>query len=84
MNIVEKSARIRTLMNDDTFKEVMAEIRSQQIAVFLDANSITDKRNGAHDIVCALRKIDDYFDSVIADEAMHNRKLKKGKHRESD
>jgi hypothetical protein len=44
--------------------------------VFVNADSTTDEREEAHDMICALRKIDDYFDSVKTDEAMYNRKLK--------
>jgi len=69
-----KAARMKTLLKDETFKEVMEEIMEQQIAVFVRADSSIDERNNAHNIVCALRKIEDYFDSVMTDEAMRNRK----------
>jgi len=69
-----KAARMKTLLKDETFKEVMEEIMEQQIAVFVRADSSIDERNDAHNIVCALRKIEDYFDSVMTDEAMRNRK----------
>ncbi len=67
---------MRTLQADDTFQLALTEITDQQIAVFVNADSTTDQREKAHDIICALRKIDDYFDSVKTDEAMYNRKLK--------
>ena len=77
LHIVEKSAKIRTLQADDTFKLVIKEIQEQQVAVFVNSNSNEEELKGAHDIIRALRKIDDYFDSVHTDEAMHNRKRKK-------
>ena len=77
LSIVEKSAKMRTLQADDTFKLVLKEITDQQIAVFVNADSTEDERKGSHDIIRALRMIEDYFDSVHTDEAMHNRKLKK-------
>ena len=69
---------MRTLKADDTFQLALKEITDQQIAVFVDADSTTDQREKAHDMICALRKIDDYFDSVQTDEVMFNHKLTKG------
>ena len=78
MHIVEKGAKMRTLQADDTFKLAVKEITEQQVAVFVDASSSSEQREEAHDIICALGKIDDYFDSVKTDEVMYNRKLTKG------
>ena len=69
---------MRTLQADDTFQLALKEITDQQIAVFVNADSTTDQREKAHDMICALRKIDDYFDSVQTDEVMYNHKLTKG------
>jgi len=77
LHIVEKSAKIRTLQADDTFKLVIEEITNQQVAVFVNADSTEEQRGEAHDVIRALRMIEDYFDSVHTDEAMHNRKRKK-------
>ncbi len=76
LSIVEKSARMKTLQADDMFQLAIKEITEQQVAVFVNADSSTDEREEAHNIICALQKIDDYFDSVKTDEAMYNRKLK--------
>ena len=78
LSIVEKSAKMRTLQADDTFQLALTEITDQQIAVFVNADSTTDQREKAHDIICALRKIDDYFDSVHTDEVIYNHKQTKG------
>jgi len=77
MHIVEKSAKLRTLQADDTYKSVIKEITDQQIAMFVNVDSTEEQRGEAHDVIRALRLIEDYFDSVYTDEAMHNRKLKK-------
>ena len=69
---------MRTLQADDTFKLALQEITEQQVAVFVDADSSLEQREEAHDMICALRKIDDYFDSVKTDEVMLNHKLTKG------
>ena len=76
LSIVEKSARMKTLQADDTFQLALQEITEQQVAVFVDADSSTEQREEAHHMICAIRKIDDYFDSIKTDEVMHNRKLK--------
>jgi len=77
MHIVEKSAKLRTLQADDTYKSVIKEITDQQIAMFVNVDSTEEQRGEAHDVIRALRLIEDYFDSVYTDEAMHNRKRKK-------
>ena len=69
---------MRTLKADDTFQLALKEITDQQIAVFVNADSTTDQREEAHNIICARRKIEDYFDSVETDEVMYNHKLTKG------
>ena len=76
LSIVEKSARMKTLQADDMFQLAIKEITEQQVAVFVNADSTTDEREEAHNIICALQKIDDYFDSVKTDEVMYNHKLK--------
>ena len=78
MHIVEKGAKMRTLQADDTFQLALKEITEQQIAVFMDASSSLELREEEHDIICALSKIDDYFDSVNTDEVMYNHKQNKG------
>jgi hypothetical protein len=76
LSIVEKSARMKTLQADDMFQLALKEITEQQVAVFVNAHSTSDEREEAHNLICALQKIDDYFDSVKTDEAMYNHKLK--------
>jgi len=78
MHIVEKGAKMRTLQADDTFQLALKEITEQQVAVFVDADSSLEQREEAHDMICALRKIDDYFDSIKTDEVMYNHKQTKG------
>jgi len=77
LSIVEKSAKLRTLQADDTYKSVIKEITDQQVAMFVNVDSTEEQRGEAHDVIRALRLIEDYFDSVYTDEAMHNRKRKK-------
>ena len=83
MNIKDKAARIRTLSNDDTYQEVIKEIRNAQVNVFLNSQSQLEAINDAHDIIRALDKIEDYFNTVFADERYSIRK-KEEQHRGND
>lgn len=76
MNIKDRAARVRSLSNDDTYKEVIKEIRNAQINVFLNSQSHIEAINDAHDIIRALDKIEDYFNTVLADEAIFDKKEK--------
>jgi len=76
VNLAEKSARIKTLMNDETFKDIISEVVERQVAVFMDAHSTTDERDGAHDIVRAVDAITRYMETVISDDKISKRKRK--------
>jgi len=74
LNIKDKAAKIRTLSNDDTYQEVIKEIRNAQVSVFLNGQSQLEAIHDAHDIIRALDKIEDYFNTVFADEAIFDKK----------
>lgn len=76
MNLGEKSARIKTLMNDDTFKDVISDVMERQVLVFMNAHSTTEERDDAHDIVRAIDSITSYMESVIDDHKISERKRK--------
>jgi len=76
MNLKEKSARIKTLMEDDTFKDIFSEVMEKQVLVFMNAHSTTEERDDAHDIVRALDSITNYMQSVIDDHKISERKRK--------
>lgn len=76
MNIKDKAARVRALSNDDTYKAVIADIRDSQVSVFLNGQSQQEAINDAHDIIRALDKIEDHFQSVYADEAIFDKREK--------
>jgi hypothetical protein len=76
MNLGEKSARIKTLMNDDTFKDIISEVIEKQVLVFMNAHSTTEERDDAHDIVRAIESITSYMESVIDDHKISERKRK--------
>ena len=59
--------------------DVITEVTERQINVFLDPDSSTDDRDSAHDIIRAIRAIQDYMDSVLTDEAIQSRREKNKK-----
>lgn len=76
MNIKEKANRAREIYKDETFKEVLENIREQQTSVFLSNEASMDAIKDARDIVRALNYIEGYFNTVFADEAIYDKKEK--------
>jgi len=72
-NIKDKAGRIKRLKHDETFQKVIAEIKERQATVFLDAHSVMSEIERAHDIVRALNEIENYFDTVLAEEAVYDK-----------
>jgi len=71
------AANIKRLINDETFKDVLAEVIERQVSVFLTPDSSTEERDDAHDLVRAIGKISDYMDSILDDEVIKNRRNNK-------
>ena len=76
MNIKEKANRARQIYKDETFQEVLENIREQQTSVFLSNEASMDAIKDARDIVRALNYIEGYFNTVFADEAIYDKKEK--------
>ena len=77
MNNKDKAAAYKRLLEDDTFKLVLDEVRDGQVGVFLNPNSIAEDREKAHNVVIALNSIIDYIDGVIASDIIDdNKKLR--------
>jgi hypothetical protein len=71
------AASIKRLMKDETLEDVLSEVIERQVSVFLTPESSTEERDDAHDIVRAIGKIQEYFDSVIDDEIIRDRRNNK-------
>jgi hypothetical protein len=71
------AASIKRLMKDETLEDVLSEVIERQVNVFLTPESSTEERDDAHDIVRAIGKIQEYFDSVIDDEIIRDRRNNK-------
>jgi len=73
-NIKDKATKIRMLMKDETFKEVMQGVRTAQVGVFLSSSATIESIEEAHQIVVALDKIEAYMQTVLDDEAVYDKK----------
>lgn len=74
MNIKEWAGKVRQLKDDPVFTEVLKKIRDQQVDVFLNSGSHESDLIGAHDIIRALDKIEGYFNSVLSEEAIFDKR----------
>jgi len=73
-NIKDRAGKIRDLMRDETFREVMQGVRTEQVGVFLSSNATIEDIEEAHQIVVALDKIEAYMRTVLNDEAVYDKK----------
>lgn len=73
-NIKDRAGKIRDLMRDETFKDVMQGVRTEQVGVFLSSNATIEDIEEAHQIVVALDKIEAYMRTVLNDEAVYDKK----------
>jgi hypothetical protein len=73
-NIKDRAGKIRDLMRDETFRDVMQGVRTEQVGVFLSSNATIEDIEEAHQIVVALDKIEAYMRTVLNDEAVYDKK----------
>lgn len=74
MNIKDKASRLKQLLGDPLLKEALQSIRDDQIMIFTNEQSSMETIKEAHDIICALNKIDQYFNTVLTDEVMFDKR----------
>jgi len=74
MNKKDKANAFKRLLNDDTFKLVLDEVKGEQVEVFLNPNSEREERDEAHYLVVALQTIVNYMDGVIASDIIDDKK----------
>ena len=79
MEITVRSSRAKALLNDPTYSETVEELRAEQVSVFLNQGYSAEEREAAHNVICALAKIEARLQSYITDEKFLNKQ--KGQHR---
>lgn len=71
--IKDKALRYRNLKKDDTFVELIDQVKMAQTAVFLDPHSSEEALVKARAVVIALEAIDTVFQGVFDQEAVFDK-----------
>jgi hypothetical protein len=72
--VKEQASKIKRLIDDPVFKEVIEAVKMLQVNIFMNPDSTTEDRDKAHDIIRALGTIDDYINTVLTDEKIFDNK----------
>jgi hypothetical protein len=75
MNAIDKAQRYENLVQDETYQELLTDVRDAQAEVMLNARSSPDELEEAHAIVRALDKIDDIQRRTRNAAVVEDRKL---------
>ena len=70
----QRANLVRDLKNNPVFIEVVGKIQSDATAVFLNGQSSLETIKDAHDIIRALNKIENYFQTVFSEEAISDKR----------
>lgn len=82
MNVQEKASRAKRLRDDEAFQDLMAEVRNDAIAAFVNSGAAdAAAREEAHALLRALSKIEGTLEAAIGAKTLAD---KKGQHRGSD
>lgn len=71
---VELANNAQFLRDNETFQDVIKEIRERQVAFFLDAGSSTETREQAHVVIRALTEIEREIQARMDDAAFEEHK----------
>lgn len=74
MNIKDLAAGVRYLQRDETFSFIMNSIKEDKANIFLNPHSSVEDRERAHYVVCALSEVEDRMATILADEAVFDKK----------
>jgi hypothetical protein len=74
MDIKQRAANARSLLANESFKQVLEEIKNDQIKVFLNSSSTSADIEEAHSVVNAIQKIEHHLQSSINDEKIFDKK----------
>jgi len=74
MNPKDQAHQMRRIANDDTFKDMMRDIKELQTAVFLDSSATMEQIEQAHHVIKGVGKIEAYIQSILDEEAIYDKK----------
>ena len=77
MDIATKAARVRSFLQDDVFKDLIAQQKQDQIDIFLNPGSSLDQIDEARRQVRAIEDLISGMRSVLTDAQIVERKSKK-------
>ena len=77
MDLTIKAARVRAILNDEVFNDLIETVRQDQINVFLDPAQTLDKIGEARLRVRAIDDLISRMNDVLAEQKIVERKTKK-------
>ena len=77
MDLTTKAARVRSFLQDDVFKDLIAQQKQDQIDIFLNPGSSLDQIDEARRQVRAIEDLIGGMRSVLTDAQIVERKTKK-------
>ena len=77
MDLATKAARVRSFLQDDVFKDLIAQQKQDQIDIFLNPGSSLDQIDEARRQVRAIEDLISQMRSVLTDAQIVERKAKK-------
>lgn len=77
MDLATKAARVRSFLQDDVFKDLIAQQKQDQIDIFLNPGSSLDQIDEARRQVRAIEDLIGGMRSVLTDAQIVERKNKK-------
>lgn len=74
MSIKDLAAGVRHLQHDETFSYIMESIKKDKANIFLNPKSSLEDREAAHYVICALSEVENRMATILADEAVYDKK----------
>ena len=74
MSIKDLAQGVRHLQRDETFLYIMESIKKDKANIFLNPKSSLEDREAAHYVVCALSEVESRMATILADEAVYDKK----------
>lgn len=81
MDIAQRAARAKALLDDPLLKEAFDVVENAQISLFTDMVCDAEQLMEAHRMVRALRLLRDQLTSFVTDGKLLEKRMEKGQHR---
>ncbi len=81
MDVQQRAARAKALLEDPLFKEAFDVLENAQVSLFTDQVCSAEQLMEAHRMVRALRLLREQLTSFITDGKLLEQRVKKGQHR---